>query len=100
MMTLDPTAFLNTTELAIDAKLNGVDVVGIFSDLPSTSFELVDGSSPTFTLPATDVDSEPRGQALVIAAGVHPALPAGGTYTVRNFRNDSAGFSTLTLEAA
>jgi hypothetical protein len=79
------------------ATLNGVDVVGIFSNLPSTAFEMVDGNSPTFTLPTADVDSDPREQPLVIAPGVHPGLPAGGTYTVANFNHDGTGVTTLIL---
>ena len=79
------------------ATLNGVDVVGIFSNLPSTAFEVVDGSSPTFTLPTADVDTDPRGQSLVIAAGVHPGLPAGGTFEVLNFIPDGTGVTTLIL---
>lgn len=96
MMQLDPTAFFNTAELAIDATLNGADVAGILSITPVTTFD-VDGEAPTFTLPASDVAADPRSQSLVIAAGVHPSLPAGATYTVQNFRAAGPGVTTLIL---
>lgn len=83
----------------LQATLNGVAVVGIFNNLPSTSFELVDGSSPTFTLPTAVVDDDPRDLSLVIPAGVVPGLPDGATYTVASFRHDGVGGTTLVLSS-
>lgn len=98
MFAEDLTAFFSTAEHAIAAQLNGVDVVGIFNDSPVSALD-VDGESLTFTLPAADADSDPRQQALVIAAGVYPTIPAGHTYTVHNFRHEGAGVITLILSS-
>lgn len=98
MFSEDLTAFFSTAEHAIAAQLNGVDVVGIFNDTPAISLE-VSGEAITFTLPTADVDADPRQQALVIAAGVYPSIPAGHSYTVQDFRHEGAGVTTLVLSS-
>lgn len=73
MFAEDLTAFFNADEFADNAKLAGVDVVGIFDKQ-----YLVQGSGmgfaatrPAFTLPASAVPATPTGKPLVLEDGTN-----------------------------
>lgn len=68
MFAEDLTQFFNADEFADEARLSGVDVVGIFDK----TYAITDGgmgmssTRPAFTLPASDVPANPIGRILVI----------------------------------
>lgn len=77
-------------DFGVDATLNAVPVRGIFDAMPATSFNVVSGSAPAFSLASASVPADPRGLALVIGAD---------SYTVREYTHDGSGLCTLKLEA-
>lgn len=94
----DTSVFLNTSEFATEATLNGVAVRGIFdngyADRDNINYEFeelgrgVSASAPLFTLPSVSVPSPVIGLALVIGST---------TYKVAEPMPDGTGFTTLRL---
>ncbi len=94
----DASVFLNTSEFATDATLNGVAVRGIFdngyADRDNLNYEFqelgrgLSASTPMFTLPSSSVPNPVAGLSLVIGST---------TYKVVEPMPDGTGFTTLRL---
>jgi len=88
MFVEDLSAFFNTAEFADPATLGGVGVTGILDLTPAITYDM-GGSLPEFVLPSTGTPADPRGLALVVRST---------TYTVRDYKADGTGLTTLQLE--
>lgn len=95
MFTEDLSAFFSDAELAQVATLDGQSVMGMleagFEDATLAGYGIA-GSSPRFTLPASQVPANAHGLLLTIAAG-----PGAGSYRVAQAMPDATGLVTLNL---
>ena len=78
------------SDFSVAATLSGAAVTGIFDETGGAVMGLVGGYGLAFLLPATAIDSDPRGETLVIGAA---------SYTVVDW-TVAEGVATLKLESA
>lgn len=78
------------SDFAVTATLSGVEVRGVFGRDDGVELGVFGGSGLFFRIAATDIDSDPRGEPLVIGSE---------NYTVTDW-TESGGFALLRLESA
>lgn len=81
------------TEFADEALINGSTdpVMGLFDNGHGEVLNDFSGTRPSFTCPESEVDTDPRDQAIVIK---------GVNYTILDFEADGTGVIVLALEKA